>query len=64
MCVNELQQAFIATKQYKPESSNELLDFAQQQYLKGSLTLSGYKTAVRELEQIGASKPDFPAKED
>ncbi len=34
MYVNELQEAFIAVKQYEPQSSNELLDFAQQQYLK------------------------------
>lgn len=59
MYVNELHQAFMAKKQYEPTSSNELLDFAQQQYLKGCLTLSDYKIAVRELEQIGASKPEF-----
>lgn len=39
MYVNELQEAFIAVKQYEPQSSNELLDFAQQQYLKGFLLL-------------------------
>ncbi|KRE10741.1 hypothetical protein ASE46_03985 [Bacillus sp. Root239] len=64
MYVNELQEAFIAVKQYEPQSSNELLDFAQQQYLKGFLTPLNYKAAVRELEQIGATKPDFSAQDD
>ena len=61
---DELQEAFIAVKQYEPQSSNELLDFAQQQYLKGFLTPMNYKAAVRELEQIGAAKPDFSAQDD
>ncbi|WP_110112352.1 YppF family protein [Bacillus sp. CGMCC 1.16541] len=59
MCVNELRKSFVECKKYEPEHHNELLDFAQQKYLKGNISISQYKSIVKELELIGAQKPDF-----
>jgi hypothetical protein len=59
MNVNELRNNFIAFKQYEPEDGNELLDFAQQKYLKGEISIIEYKQLVRELELSGAQKPYF-----
>ncbi|MBM7703313.1 YppF family protein [Metabacillus iocasae] len=64
MCVNELRKNFIECKQYEPAHHNELLDFAQQEYLKGTLTIGEYKSIVKELELIGAQKPEFVAAEE
>lgn len=59
MSINELRNNFIAFKQYEPEDGNELLDFAQQKYLKGEISIIEYKQLVRELELSGAQKPSF-----
>lgn len=59
MSVNELRNKFIAFKQYEPEDGNELLDFAQQKYLRGEISITEYKQLIRELELNGAEKPYF-----
>ncbi|MFX3622778.1 MAG: YppF family protein [Ectobacillus sp.] len=59
MTLGELRKIFVAMKQYEPEDINELLDFAQQCYLKGEICLSQYRNLIRELEATGAKKPDY-----
>ncbi|KOO50649.1 YppF family protein [Priestia koreensis] len=58
MEVTALREHFKNHKQYEPQH-NELLDFAQQKYLKGEITITEYKELSRELEHHGAQKPDF-----
>ncbi|EPZ38378.1 MULTISPECIES: YppF family protein [Anoxybacillus] len=58
MTIIELKNKFIATKQYEPIDANELLDFARQLYLRNELPLSVYRHLVRDLEALGAYKPD------
>lgn len=45
-------------KQYEPIDANELLDFARQLYLRNELPLGVYRHLVRDLEALGAYKPD------
>ncbi|MDG4656140.1 YppF family protein [Ectobacillus antri] len=59
MTLGELRTLFIGLKQYEPVDSNELLDFARQSYLKGELALVQYRDMIRELEALGAKKPDY-----
>lgn len=49
----------MSLKQYEPEDTNELLDFAQQRYLQGEICVLQYRNLIRELEAIGAKKPDY-----
>ncbi|OSX55409.1 YppF family protein [Anoxybacillus ayderensis] len=58
MTIIELKNRFIATKQYEPIDANELLDFARQLYLRNELPLGVYRHLVRDLEALGAYKPD------
>ncbi|ACJ33521.1 YppF family protein [Anoxybacillus sp. LAT_35] len=58
MTIIELKNKFIATKQYEPIDANELLDFARQLYLRNELPLGAYRHLVRDLEALGAYKPD------
>ncbi|MBB6175588.1 hypothetical protein HNQ82_000398 [Anoxybacillus tengchongensis] len=58
MTIIELKNKFIATKQYEPIDANELLDFARQLYLRNELPLGVYRHLVRDLEALGAYKPD------
>ena len=58
MTIIELKNKFIATKQYEPIDANELLDFARQLYLRNELPLGMYRHLVRDLEALGAYKPD------
>ncbi|MFD3446068.1 YppF family protein [Microbacteriaceae bacterium 4G12] len=59
MTLGELRAFFVSIKQYEPEDLNELLDFAQQYYVNGKIDLSQYRNLIRELEAIGAKKPDY-----
>lgn len=58
MKLGELRSQFISLRQYEPDL-NMLLDFARQGYLHGSICISDYRNIIRELEEIGATKPDF-----
>lgn len=58
MTIIELKNKFIATKQYEPIDANELLDFARQLYLRNELPLGIYRHLMRDLEELGAYKPD------
>ncbi|WP_028402743.1 YppF family protein [Ectobacillus panaciterrae] len=59
MTLGELRIIFVGIKQYEPADMNELLDFAGQRYLRGEMGLAQYRNVVRELEAIGAKKPDY-----
>jgi hypothetical protein len=63
MTVTELKNKFIATRNYEPMDANELLDYARQLYLRNELTLGVYRHLVRDLEALGAYKPDDETRE-
>jgi hypothetical protein len=55
----ELKMKFIAVRNYEPADVNELLDFARQAYLRGQISIAEYRDIIRELETLGAHKPDY-----
>lgn len=59
MSLEELIVQFIKAKEDRPENDNELLDFLQQRYVKGALTITEYRFLLRELQARGAQKPDY-----
>lgn len=59
MTLQELITQFIKTREDKPENDNELLDFIQQSYVKGELSIAEYRYLLRELQARGAQKPDY-----
>ncbi|ENQ3077804.1 YppF family protein [Bacillus cereus] len=59
MVLGDLKQEFVVKKGYEPEDLNELLDFARHYYLQGKICLSEYRSVIRELETIGATKPTY-----
>ncbi|ENQ3104638.1 YppF-like protein [Bacillus sp. 491mf] len=64
MVLGDLKQEFVIKKGYEPEDLNELLDFARNSYLKGKICLSEYRSIIRELETIGATKPTYETEKD
>ncbi|WCK53325.1 YppF family protein [Aneurinibacillus sp. Ricciae_BoGa-3] len=48
---------FIASKKQKPETVNELLDFAQRCYINNELSISQYRSLLQQLTARGANKP-------
>lgn len=59
MTLGELRTIFVGIRQYEPSETNELLDFVQQRYLMGEICILQYRNLIRELEAIGARKPDY-----
>ncbi|MFC4322698.1 YppF family protein [Litchfieldia salsa] len=59
MLIQDLRNTFIAVKKYEPMDTNELLDFARQQYLFGHLTILQYRNVIKLLENEGARKPQY-----
>lgn len=58
MNIQTLQEKFFHAKQYRPSDVNELLDFSKSLYLNGTLSITDYRTAVKDLESQGASTPE------
>ncbi|HZG70611.1 MAG TPA: YppF family protein [Chondromyces sp.] len=59
MTLKDLMFLFMQSKSQKPEHVNDLLDFLQQIYLNGSLSIKEYKVLFKELNAQGAQKPEF-----
>ncbi len=59
MTIEELIRQFTQVKQERPESNDVLLDFVQQNYLKGELSIVEYRHFLRELHARGAQKPIY-----
>lgn len=57
MLVHELQEKFSIYKNYVTDDVNELLDFAKKAYISNEISLTQYKSLVRELESQGAKIP-------
>ncbi|WP_020059561.1 YppF family protein [Bacillus sp. 123MFChir2] len=64
MMLGDLKQEFVVKKGYEPEDLNELLDFARHYYLQGKICLLEYRSVIRELETIGATKPTYETEKD
>jgi hypothetical protein len=61
MTLQELKHKFVTQKEYEAENVNELMDFLQICYVKGSITISIYRNLIKELELLGAKKPEYTA---
>ena len=59
MSVQNLINAFSEVKGRKPATADELLDFVQVNYLRGSLSLNEYQIYFKELHAQGAKKPEY-----
>jgi YppF-like protein len=57
MTLLELKNKFISLKSFEPSDHNQLMDFLQQNYLKGEISIQHYRELIRELEMFGAYKP-------
>ncbi|MEH7348594.1 MULTISPECIES: YppF family protein [Bacillaceae] len=57
MTLQELKSKFISSKSFEPTDFNQLMDFLQQNYLNGEVTIQHYRELVKELERFGACKP-------
>lgn len=57
MFVEELVKGFTKVKNYQPSDANELLDFIQNRYISGELTIVEYKKLFSELHKLNAEKP-------
>lgn len=58
MTLLELKNKFISLKSFEPTDLNQLMDFLQQNYLKGEVTFQHYRALIKELELSGAYKPN------
>nr|WP_281172657.1 YppF family protein [Aneurinibacillus terranovensis] len=56
--MEDLINVFIQVKKNQPLNSNELLDFSQQKYIGGEISIAEYRNLFRELNARGAKKPD------
>lgn len=54
MNLETLMQEFFGKKEYKPQNLDELLDFLQQYYVNGKISILEYGNLYRELEAQGA----------
>ncbi|WP_066174051.1 YppF family protein [Bacillus marinisedimentorum] len=59
MTIEELIRQFTDVKKNQPESNDVLLDFVQQSYLNGELSIVEYRHFLRELHARGAQKPIY-----
>jgi YppF-like protein len=59
MTLQDLKQEFVIQKKYEAEDLNELMDFLQICYVKGTITISTYRNLIKELELLGATKPEY-----
>lgn len=59
MSIQNLIHTFDQVKGRKPATADELLDFIQVNYLKGSLSLNEYQIYFKELHAQGAKKPEY-----
>lgn len=50
---------FISYKNRKPTHADELLDYIQEQYATGKLSVANYKHLYSELDKRGAKKAKF-----
>jgi len=50
-----LIQQYIAEKEQKPASANDLLDFLKRGYIQGKLSFVEYRKLIQELDQRGAT---------
>ncbi|WP_088069135.1 YppF family protein [Gottfriedia luciferensis] len=57
MTLQELKNKFISSKSFEPTDLNQLMDFLQQNYLNGEVTIQHYRQLIKELELFGACKP-------
>ncbi len=57
MIIEELVQSFTKVKNYQPSDANELLDFIQNGYISGELSIVEYKKLFSELNKLNAEKP-------
>ena len=56
--LEDLIQRFNTVNKRNPSHVNELLDFIQQCYIHGELTISEYKAYFSELDKKNAEKPN------
>ncbi|MFB9757675.1 YppF family protein [Ectobacillus funiculus] len=63
MTLGELRTVFVGVRQYEPTETNELLDFVQQRYVMGEICILQYRDLIRELEAMGARKPNYLVEE-
>ena len=59
MSIQNLINEFDQVKGRKPVTADELLDFIQMNYLRGTLSLNEYQTYFKELHAQGAKKPEY-----
>lgn len=57
MTIHELKQKFMQKRAYDEEDASRLLDFAKQAYIAEEISVSEYRTIIRELEANGAEGP-------
>ena len=55
--LEDLIQRFNTVNKRNPSHVNELLDYIQQCYIRGELTISEYKAYFSELDKKNAEKP-------
>ncbi|MCA0988399.1 YppF family protein [Guptibacillus algicola] len=59
MSIKDLISTFEEVKGKQPASADELLDFAQANYLRGHISLHEYQCCFKELNAQGAKKPEY-----
>ncbi|WP_270182254.1 YppF family protein [Alkalihalobacillus sp. CinArs1] len=59
MSINSLIKTFEQVKGKEPSTADELLDFAQVNYLNGNMSLHEYQCCFKELHAQGAKKPEY-----
>lgn len=59
MAIKDLMNTFEQIKGKQPSSVDELLDFAQVNYLRGNISLHEYQCCFKELHAQGAKKPEY-----
>ncbi|WP_347549951.1 YppF family protein [Pseudalkalibacillus hwajinpoensis] len=64
MSIQNLINAFEQVKGRKPATADELLDFAQMNYLRGTFSLNEYQIYFKELHAQGAKKPEYFTQEE
>ncbi|WP_133243501.1 YppF family protein [Pueribacillus theae] len=56
--MGELIQWYVERKN-EPSNVDGLLDFIQQLYIHGTIPIQEYRTLFREIDKLGAEKPEY-----
>lgn len=58
LTLEEVMEQYVEVKQ-EPSNTNGLLDFIQQLYISDIISITEYRSLLREVSNLGATKPDF-----